>query len=373
VRDGSAGNDPKFAIDTGSDADAQMPQLPPSSLTHELAQLLAAAIAQNQAGRGQIPATNADLTSLANLMSAAASQRTLAPVFKDGLSTLSYSRPNANLPQIGDPRAGEHHDDDEPMPIPSTWRQPTPRDEDRWVSQQMGAALLGLVAGLIIVVPTVLWLSGWFGTKGSRIGPGDPTVMASAETRTPEVRTMKVQVHSLERPPEAAGPYVTGSLEPRLPPEARQSLDQTPAASTAARLVETTVADARVAEARAAEARAAEARVASLKEAETRALEANAAERKVAEARAATDNMLARARRRLDSGDVTGAREILVSADDGAQGVVTFALAETYDPNMLAAWGSRGVAADVAKARSLYRKALGLGVAHAQNRLEALR
>ena len=40
---------------------------------------------------------------------------------------------------------------------------------------------------------------------------------------------------------------------------------------------------------------------------------------------------------------------------------------------MLAAWGSRGVAADVAKARALYRKALNLGVASAQNRLEALR
>jgi hypothetical protein len=365
VRDGSAGNDPKFAIDSGPDADAQMPQLPPSSLTHELAQLLAAAIAQNQAGRGQTAATNTDLTSLANLMSAAASQRTLAPVFKDGLSTLSYSRPNTNLPQIGDLR-GEH-DDDEPMPIPSTWRQPSPRDEDRWVSQQMGAALLGLVAGLIIVVPTVLWLSGWFNVSRGRIAPGDPTVTASADTKT-EVRTVKVQVHSLERPPEAAAQYVTGSLEPRLPPEARQSLDQTPAAATAARLVETTVADARV-----AEARAAEARVAELKEAETRAREANAAERKVAEARAVTDNLLAQARRRVDSGDVTGAREVLVAADDGAQGPVTFALAETYDPNMLAAWGSRGVAADVAKAKSLYRRALGLGVAHAQNRLEALR
>ena len=30
---------------------------------------------------------------------------------------------------------------------------------------------------------------------------------------------------------------------------------------------------------------------------------------------------------------------------------------------MLAAWGTRGVAADAAKARALYRKAFGLGVA----------
>jgi TPR repeat protein len=40
---------------------------------------------------------------------------------------------------------------------------------------------------------------------------------------------------------------------------------------------------------------------------------------------------------------------------------------------MLAAWGSRGVSADVARARALYRKALNLGVANAQHRLDALR
>ncbi len=51
----------------------------------------------------------------------------------------------------------------------------------------------------------------------------------------------------------------------------------------------------------------------------------------------------------------------------------SFALAETYDPNMLAAWGTRGVAADVAKARALYRKALSLGAERAQVRLDALK
>ena len=64
---------------------------------------------------------------------------------------------------------------------------------------------------------------------------------------------------------------------------------------------------------------------------------------------------------------------MLADADDGGQGAVSFALAETYDPNMLAAWGTRGVAADAAKARALYQKAFGLGVARAQNRLDALR
>ena len=85
------------------------------------------------------------------------------------------------------------------------------------------------------------------------------------------------------------------------------------------------------------------------------------------------DDLLAQASRRVENGDVTGAREMLAAAEEGSQGSVSFALAETYDPNMLAAWGSRGVAADVAKARALYRKALNLGVATAQNRLDALK
>ena len=51
--------------------------------------------------------------------------------------------------------------DDEPMPIPSTWRQPLAQDDDRWFRQQMCATVLGLIAGLMIVVPAVLWLSGF--------------------------------------------------------------------------------------------------------------------------------------------------------------------------------------------------------------------
>ena len=69
--------------DSGREADGQILQSSAGNLTQELAQLLAASIAQNQANRarGGVP-TNAELTSLANLVSAAAAhQRTLAPVF----------------------------------------------------------------------------------------------------------------------------------------------------------------------------------------------------------------------------------------------------------------------------------------------------
>jgi len=43
-----------------------------------------------------------------------------------------------------------------------------------------------------------------------------------------------------------------------------------------------------------------------------------------------------------------------------------FALAEAQDPNMLAAWSTPGVPADVARAQALYRKALTHGISAAR-------
>ena len=88
--------------------------------------------------------------------------------------------------------------------------------------------------------------------------------------------------------------------------------------------------------------------------------------------KASIDELLAQAAQRIEVGDVTAARELLIGANDGEQGAILFSLAETYDPNMLAAWGTRGMVADAVKARALYRKALDLGIARAQNRLDAL-
>jgi hypothetical protein len=310
--------------------DGQSPQLPASNLTHELAQLLAVSIARQQSSRASGVPTNVGLTSLASLVSANSGQRMLAPVFKDGLSSLSYSHPRS---KVAEPEPDDLPPDDEPMPIPSTWRQPTYSDDDRWYRQQMGAALLGLAAGLMIVVPAVLWMSGWLEPRKAKPAAIAHVAAATTDLKTAEIRTVKVQVHPLEKPAEAAAQYVTGSIEPRVAPESSQVAEQLSASALAAKF----------------------------------------ADAQVAEARTRLKDLLAQASRRVESGDVTGAREALATAEEGSQGPASFALAETYDPNMLAAWGSRGVAADVAKARALYRKALNLGVANAQNRLEALK
>lgn len=342
--------------------DGSIPQMqsdagqPPVANLSELAQLLAASIAQNQANKGRGLPTNAELTSLANLVSAAHGQRTLAPVFKDGLSSLSYSqaRPAQGAGQA--PLDLGHHQDDEPMPIPSTWRQPMAHEEEGWMRQQMGAAFVGLLAGLAIVVPTVLWLSGVFDASkvkvaGSARTPtpaaGAVTLDAKAAADATEVRTVKVQVRPIERAepaPQSAAQYVTGSVDAKPPvpapvPVLQKQPQPTPAAQPSATLPVATATTA-----------------ARLVEPKTR-----------------LEELLADARQRVESGDIAGARELLSNGEEGSQGAAVFALAETYDPNMLAAWGTRGVAADVAKARALYRKASGLGAERAQARLDALK
>jgi hypothetical protein len=315
VNDAASGKGRRLspAGDGSTEYASKVAQGSPSSLTQELAQLLAASIAQNQANRltpSAIP-TNSELTSLAQLVSAASGQRSLAPVFRDGLSALSYSRPQSR-PASAEV-APEMPPDDEPMPIPSTWRQPVASDDQRWYRQQMGAAFLGLVAGLMIVVPSVLWLSGRIGPPKSDAGAERPFAAGG------ETGTLRAQMQPTEKRVESAVQYVAGRDD-------SHPLQTTEQPGTSERLAEA---------------------------------------RRVEE-------ILEQAARRVSGGDVTGARDLLAAAEHSAQGPVTFALAETYDPNMLAAWGSRGTTSDVVKAKALYRKALDLGIDKAHVRLEAL-
>jgi hypothetical protein len=300
-----------------------------ANLTQELAQLLAASIAQGQTGQRAGTPTGAELASLAALVSASQNQRALAPSFKDGLSSLSYSAPQRAPEVHGHGVQFTEHHDDEPMPIPSTWRQPTVSNDDRWYRQQVGAAVLGLVAGLMVVVPAVLWLSGWLGgpqTRASTARQQPAAEQTTAEIKTADVKPVRVQVRPVERS-EVTAQYVAAAVEPRpIIIEPPPVVEKVPA---------------------------------PLPQAEP--------------SRPRAEELVAQAERRIASGDIAGAREVLASNDAAASGPITFALAETYDPNMLAAWGTRGVAADVTKARSLYFKARDLGVVRAQVRLDQLK
>jgi hypothetical protein len=85
--------------------------------------------------------------------------------------------------------------------------------------------------------------------------------------------------------------------------------------------------------------------------------------------RAPTDEQqFARVEELLRNGDIAGARLYL----EHLGAAVAFRLAETYDPERLAAWQAVGIPADPMKARELYERALAGGVIEAQERLDRL-
>jgi len=82
--------------------------------------------------------------------------------------------------------------------------------------------------------------------------------------------------------------------------------------------------------------------------------------------------LLKRARALIGVGDIAGARRVLERAARAKDGPVLFALAETYDPAMLAQWGVVGMRPDVERARALYQQALERGMGQARERLATL-
>jgi hypothetical protein len=83
--------------------------------------------------------------------------------------------------------------------------------------------------------------------------------------------------------------------------------------------------------------------------------------------------LMARASRLLDQGNNGVARIVLERAAETGSAPALFALAETYDPVVLSAWGTVGTQGDVGKARELYAKAFAGGIREARDRLNASR
>jgi len=83
--------------------------------------------------------------------------------------------------------------------------------------------------------------------------------------------------------------------------------------------------------------------------------------------------LMARASLLLSQGNVGAARTVLERAAEMGSAPALFALAETYDPVILAAWGTFGTLGDAGKAQELYAKAFAGGVQEAKARLNELR
>jgi hypothetical protein len=68
----------------------------------------------------------------------------------------------------------------------------------------------------------------------------------------------------------------------------------------------------------------------------------------------------------LDQGDVGTARTVLELAAEAGRALALFALAATYDPAVLTAWGTFGTQGDVHKAQLLYAEGFAGGIQEAK-------
>jgi hypothetical protein len=75
----------------------------------------------------------------------------------------------------------------------------------------------------------------------------------------------------------------------------------------------------------------------------------------------------------IQQGNIKVARDTLARAASEGSLRAKFALAETFDPNMLAAWGRSERVGDVNTALKLYEQVLARGEARARHRIEALK
>jgi len=82
--------------------------------------------------------------------------------------------------------------------------------------------------------------------------------------------------------------------------------------------------------------------------------------------------LTARATGLLGHGDIGAARAVLERAAELGSAQANFALAETYDPNILAKWGAYGTRSDAVRAREFYARAEANGIKEAKERFDAL-
>jgi hypothetical protein len=227
----------------------------------------------------------------------------------------AFSPGAASLPAIPPPRhLFDDEEDDAAVPIPSTWRsQPEPTNSGT-LREQLRAAALGFGTGLAVIVPLVLLLTGRLGDLSI------PHLVKSALTVTEEGTKAIASPGPLQQRSVTTS-MIVPAAEPRTEPPA----------------------------------------VATPVEPEPKPAP-----------KVDWESVVAEGRQRIAAGDIAGARSVLERAAAADNPEALLALAETYDPIMLAAWGVRGADANAEQARRLYAKALQAGVDAAGIRLRLL-
>jgi len=233
-----------------------------------------------------------------------------------------------------------------PEPMPISWLSPVKPQPPSGMLRHLTGAALGLTVGLAIAVPTVLWQKGridpvsYIAEMAANFGLAEAAPKAAVMTeiqepaaRGPAVEVVRAVPRSVAAPAEVTRP--AASVIVSVPPAAEP------------------------------------ASVAALKPALELPMqvEPTPAEKEAAK----TEALLEDARRLIGEGDFRTARSVLEDQTVAAMPTARFLLAETYDPNYLAARGARSVRAEVPRAIELYRLALDGGIEAARQRISALR
>jgi hypothetical protein len=291
------------------------------------------------------------------------------------------NRRKENLPPHARAYTIEDEEFDEPMPIPSTWREGNSEPEERgWFVEQTWAAVLGFAVGLVIVIPAILFATARFGAledpaKTTATAGGVALVQIGGATGVATSAPLDDALSRVSQPP--AGTATDGAASPPKPllrqqpaPAARQPAQVAVAPAEPAAPANADVPEIRVV------ARPTTSVPVTGPSTTTTSPATELPVPAVAPAGPATLKSklpsLADARRRIALGEVLEGRKLLAQLASSGDTEAVFALAETYDPNILAAWALQGVEADVGKARLFYSMALSRGLKKAQQRLLAL-
>ena len=256
-------------------------------------------------------------------------------------------------------------DDGSAPPISTAWRN-EPEPEPAGIGHHLRYGAAGLATGLALVVPLVLVATG----RLDLVTGGAPPEQRSAFVRSSTASAPAPSAVTALQGQEAGLPAAAGVRSATAPEPPRAATDAG-AASRPADDVDALVTalpagpPAQAVGSRTGEVPAATSAVPPAQMPSARPEPQSAPADPVAE-------LMNSGLRHIGSGDIAAAREAFSRAASTGDPEATMALAETFDPNMLAAWGARDISADVGTARMLYGKALEAGVAKARMRIDAL-
>ena len=233
--------------------------------------------------------------------------------------------------------------DEPPVPIPSTWRQKEQPPQKSWIAAQVKSSAYGFIIGLFVVVPVIMLLTMAKGNNWPSWG-----AMTEYARKTSEDLGLGPML-------SAAGISRTqdGAQEPQnnFPDDvsvaARQSPEGTQNSAVNSQSYQYTY---------------------EYPETDTAGQQAAANDTTAA----IVEPSLKLAQKAIDDGKMSEARVILAKLASLGNNNAIFALAETFDPNVLAARGDSGQEANAEQARVFYSMALSQGVGKARARLDAL-